>query len=387
MKKNLLLLFICTLINYSCSKKVTEMNTIPLRYDGYLYLDIKVEDKTHGNFVFDTGAPVIILDSLFCKKNGLDFETKDILVGGIGSETRTAQMITDTIHYEFNNKENHYNSSLAILLNLKSMIGEKIDGIAGIQTFAERRYMIDYVTQRITFIDSVKGFEEINAKFEENKICIPLIIKLKNNKTINGNFLLDTGSDQTTLNSHVFMADGIYNDPNKKKFFAKGGIGGDSNGYFLQSEKINLGKLKIKDVLITISNDTLGMLANHDYMGILGNDILDDFHIILDHQKERIWVKPNKNFNKNEKKLFKGVSFKDDGEKWFVSGIVEDTDAYRLGVRVNDQILEINNIPVEQIDLDKFVKKLKAKDILKLKLKRDDEEKEIKFELNVFLKA
>lgn len=387
MKKNLLLFGVFSLILSSCSTKVAKMNSIPIRYDGYLHFDVQVENKVYGNFVFDTGAPVIILDSLFCKKSGFDFETKDVLVGGIGNATRTAQMITDTIHYEFSKKDNHYNSNLALILNLKSMIGEKIDGIAGIQTFAERRYMIDYVTQHITFINSVKGFEEVNAKFEENKIFLPLTIKLKNNKTINGNFLLDTGSDQTTLNSHVFMTDGIYNDINKKKFYAKGGVGGDSNGYFLPIEEVDLGKFKLKKLIMTISTDSLGMLENPNYMGIIGNDLLDDFSIILDHQKEKIWVKPNKNFDKNKRKYFRSISFKDIGEKWLVTGIVEISEAFQRGIRINDQIIEINSVSVEKINIKDFVDKLKENDTLLLKIKQGNEVKEISFKLDIFIKS
>lgn len=220
MKKIYYCLVICSLILSSCSNKAIKMNTIPLQYDGYLYLDIKVEDKTYGNFVFDTGNPVLILDSSFCKKNGLDFKTEEILVGGIGNEAKTAQMISDTVHYKFNNKNNNHYSTLSLMLNLKSMIGEKIDGIAGIQTFAQKLYMIDYISQNIIFIDSVKGFEKINAKFEDNKIYLSLSIKLKNKNTIQGKFLLDTGSDQTILNSHMYKTEGINNALKKKEILS-----------------------------------------------------------------------------------------------------------------------------------------------------------------------
>lgn len=283
MKINFLTFTICSLFFFSCSTKVVKVNAIPVKYDGYLHLNIQVENKINANFIFDTGNPMLIMDSLFCKKNGFDFKTKEILIGGIGNETKKVQLITDTIHYKFNNKnKNHYSTS-SLLLNLKSMIGEKIDGIAGIQTFAQKLYMIDYISQNIIFIDSVKGFDRINAKFEDNKIYLYLNIKLKNENIIQGKFLLDTGSDQTTLNSHVFKKEGFDNLLGKKKFYHKGGIGGNSDGYFLPVEEINIGKFQIKKIIASVSTDTLGMLANTEYMGIIGNDILDDFHIIFDH--------------------------------------------------------------------------------------------------------
>lgn len=365
------------------------MDSISIKYDGYLYLDVNVEDKINGNFIFDTGWSGVCLDSMFSKKNKLveNISNTNILINGIGYETRTAQFITDTINYKFKDISYRCHSINTLMFNLKKMAGREIDGIFGIETFAQRPYMIDYASQKIIFTDSVKGFEEIKAKFEDNKIFLSLNIKLKNNNTIQGKFLLDTGSDQTIINNYLFKTDGIYNAISKKRFFAKGGIGGDSNGYFLPVQEINIGKYNIKNIIATVSSDTLGMLSNTDFMGIIGNDILDDFHIIFDHQKEKIWVKRNKNFNKNKKKLFRGISFLDNGEKWVVSGIVEDTEAYKIGVRMNDQILKINNISVEQIDLDKFVDTLKANDVLNLKIKRDDEERDIKFKLNVFLKA
>lgn len=361
------------------------MNTIPIRYDGYLHLDVKVEDKVNGNFVFDTGASGMILDSLFCKNNGLDFKTEDIVISGIGNSTKMAQLITDTAHYEIGNKGSF--SDVSLILNLKSMIGKKIDGISSIQTFAQRPYKIDYVSQKIVFIDSVDGYEALNAQFEDNKIYLPLSVTLENGKKIQGRFLLDTGSDQTVLNTNAFMTAGIYDTANKKKFFARGGVGGDSNGYFLPVTAVDLGRFKIENFIATISTDSLGSLADSNYMGIIGNDLLDDFHIIFDHQKKEIWVKPNKNFNKNKRELFRSISFFDRTKSWVVAGIVEDTEAYRKGIRMNDEIIEVNNVEVEKIDLDKFVGKLKPNDHIHLKIKRGNEEKEIKFKLNVFLKS
>lgn len=361
-------------------------NSIPIIYNGHINLDMNVGEKIQGNFIFDTGWNGITLDSLFCIKNRLSYKTIEVEGRGIGNLKRTFQLITDTIHFQFNNNEKVF-TTRSTILSLKKNIGQKVDGVTGVQTFANRPYLIDYESQKIVFVNSNEGYYLVNTKFENDFIFVFLSITLKNKEKIKGWFLLDTGSNKTILNSHLLKNNDIFNPICKKKFFAKGGIGGDSNGYLLPVEEINLGKYKLKKLTTTISADTLGSLANPNYMGIIGNDILDDFHIIFDHQKEKIWIKPNKNFNENTRKLFRGISFHDNGEKWVVAGIVEDAEAYRNGIRMNDQILEINNIPVEQIDLDKFVDKLKANDVLKLKLKRDNEEWEVRFKLNVFLKA
>jgi predicted aspartyl protease len=371
----------------SCSTKIISKNFIPIRYEGYLNLDVLVADKYKGNFIFDTGCNGIVLDSLFCKESGYKDITTDLKIGGIGNSKKILKVITDSIHYKYINTDYYLDSNIAIMLDLKSMVGRQVDGIFGLETFSDTPYMIDYVSQKITFTNSIKGYEVVNSHFEAGRIYIDLSLTLNNGNSIYGKFLVDTGSDQTIFNNHVFMTEGIYNSLNKKKFYSKGGIGGDSNGYFLPVSSINIGKFKIENFITTISTDTLGMLANSNYMGIIGNDLLDDFNIIFDHRKEKIWVTPNKNFNKNIKKLFRGISFFDTGEKWYVARVVEDSEAYRKGIRMNDEILQINNVPVENIDIDMFSNKLKANDVLRLKIKRGEEEKDIEFRLNVFLKS
>ena len=359
-----------------------------MQYNGHIYLDVNVgeKDRIHGKFIFDTGWNGITIDSLFCKNNRLDYKTTNVEWSGIGNSTRTFKLIADTIYFEFGNKEFGF-SSTTTMTDLKSMLNKKVDGIAGIQIFAQKPYMIDYVSQKIIFTDSVKGYEAVNSQFGDRDVYLTLSVTLKNRKKIQGKFILDTGSTRTILNSHVFMTDGIYNATNKKKVFTKGGVGGDSHGYLLPVTAVDIGNFKQKNLIMTVSTDTLGALADPNYMGIIGNDLLDDFNIILDHQKEKIWVKPNKNFNKNERKLFRGISFNDTGKKWIVAGIVEDTEAFQKGIRMNDQILMVNNVPIEKIDLDKFVENLKANDDLLLKIKRGNEEKEIKFKLNIFIKS
>lgn len=371
----------------SCSKKILSKDYIPLRYNGHLNLDIVVEKKFLANFLFDTGWTGTALDSSFCEQIGHGHITTDIREGGIGNSNKAIKLVTDSIHYNFNNTDYDYQDNFARMYDFKNLLGKEIDGIFGIATFSQRPYMIDYVSQKIIFVDSLNGFEAIKAYFERGRIYLEMTVIFNNGEKSQGKFLLDTGSNQSILNNHMFMTDGIYNDYNKKKFYSKGGIGGDSNGYFLSVREVNLEQFRLKNVIMTISTDTLGMLANRNYMGIIGNDLLDDFNIIFDHKKEKIWVKPNKNFNKNAKMLFRGISFIETGSQFLIAGIVEDTDAFRKGIRMNDEIVQINNIPVEKIDLDTFTNNLKANDVLRLKIRRGEEESEIEFKLNVFLKS
>lgn len=71
---------------------------------------------------------------------------------------------------------------------------------------------------------------------------------------------------------------------------------------------------------------------------------------------------------------------------WIVGGIYEDTDAYQKGLRHKDEVVEINNKRVQKMDLEKFQRKLKPNQKIKLKVKRGNEFIEIDTYLNVFFK-
>ena len=48
----------------SCAKK-----SLQIEYNGHIYIKTKIEDSICGNFIYDTGAKELILDTAFCKKN------------------------------------------------------------------------------------------------------------------------------------------------------------------------------------------------------------------------------------------------------------------------------------------------------------------------------
>ena len=381
MKYIFFLLFILLLL--SCKQKYIAYDSIPIIYNRHIYFDVKVEDKINGKFIFDTGVTGIWLDSTFLKVNSLNYETRDIEFYGIGNLKKTAQLITDTIQYEYSNKENPFSTS-AFMFNFRDKLSKKADGIFGIGAFGAKKFMIDYVSQKIIFTDFVKGYDTINIQFKKHDIYIPLTVTLKTGKKIQGQFIIDTGSDKTILNSHLFKTDGVYNEIDKKKFYSIGGLGGNSDGYILPVSSVDLGKFRLKKINLLVSTDSLGALADMDYMGIIGNDLLEDFYVLFDFQNEKLLIKPNKNFNNNSTKLFLDVSFLETREKWIVREILENSEAYQQGIRINDEIIKINGVSVKNINFDNFVNSLKLNDKLILKIKRDNEIKEINFRLNTF---
>ena len=360
----------------SCAKK-----SLQIEYNGHIYIKTKIEDSICGNFIYDTGAKELILDTAFCKKNKLIFKTtQDTKIGGVGNSIQNAKIVLDTLTYKIDKKTNFSNKT--ILLGLKNILGQNTDGILGVNSFKNRPHKIDFINKKISFFKNTKNYDSINLIFDGDKIYVPVTYTINKEEYI-GKFILDLGSSVTVFNSTKSIIANGHGD-----FEAIGGIGGKTTGQTIFINQFKLGKQSIYNFPIDISNDTEGALSSSEYDGLLGNDILDDFDLIIDIKKSKLYLRPNKKNNKHKKFFYKSFSFIDNSKidkSWLVSYIYLNTDAYRRGLRLNDKITAINNISVEKLDRIEFYKSLKLDQELELTIIRANNLMKIKFILNKFL--
>ena len=361
----------------SCSSK----KNIDIEYDGHIYIKTTLNDSVTGNFVYDTGAPEMIIDNSFKNKNKLVFiKEEDTRMNGIGNETKNVKVISDTINYKINSRKKK--SKKTFLIDLKSILGQKADGILGFKTFENRAHKIDYINKKIFFTKSHKNYEVLKMILKDDKLYIP-INYIVEKKEYNGNFILDLGSSVTILNS----SNKIKIDYGSE-FEAIGGVGGKTKGRTIFIDELKFGNLSIYKYPVDISSDKNGALSKNNYDGILGNDILDDFDIIIDLNEKILYLKPNIKNNKHKQYFYKSFSYVNRtniDRSWLVSYIFINTDAYKKGLRLNDKIISINGTSVEQINHLEFYKNLKINQELELTINRDGKTFNINFVLDKFL--
>lgn len=369
-------IFLCSLFLNSCATK-----SIDIIYDGHIYIKTYVNDVAIGNFMYDTGASNFCLDTTFVKNNNLQFKkVQNTKMGGVGSQTQIVNSISDIIHYKVDKKSNH--SSKTYLIGLKEFMGEKIDGILGVTTFQDRPHKIDFINKKLTFTDGYKNYDSIKFIYDGERIYIPMEYTI-DKKQYSGKFIVDLGSTVTVLNNTSGI-DATFGS----NLIAIGGIGGETSGKTLFVDNFKLGDQSISHYPIDISKDIKGALADTNFDGLLGTDLLDDFDVGIDLRKEILYLKTNKKNNKHNKLLYKSFSYIDntntDGS-WIVSYIYLDTDAYRKGLRLYDKILEINGVKVTELNRVEFYKSLKLNQKLELLISRNEEEIKINLVLDKFL--
>ena len=359
----------------SCSSK----KNIDIEYDGHIYIKTTLNDSVTGNFVYDTGAPEMIIDNSFKNKNKLVFiKEEDTRMNGIGNETKNVKVISDTINYKIDGRKKK--SKKTFLIDLKSILGQKADGILGFKTFENRAHKIDYINKKIFFTKSHKNYEVLKMILKDDKLYIP-INYIVEKKEYNGNFILDLGSSVTILNS----SNKIKIDYGSE-FEAIGGVGGKTKGRTIFIDELKFGNLSIYKYPVDISSDKNGALSKNNYDGILGNDILDDFDIIIDLNEKILYLKPNIKNNKHKQYFYKSFSYVNRtniDRSWLVSYIFINTDAYKKGLRLNDKIISINGTSVEQINHLEFYKNLKINQELELTINRDGKTFNTNFDLSL----
>ena len=131
-------------------------------------------------------------------------------------------------------------------------------------------------------------------------MVMPISLRINDNVSFDGNFLVDIGSSGSiSLNSSLvakLKLSRVLTDV-KKKIYDTGGVGGSRTDYLFVAKDISVAGYEIEDVVTDFSGNTQGMMANDSFDGLVGNAFFERFDVIFDFAKCEIWLRPNRNFN------------------------------------------------------------------------------------------
>lgn len=363
-------------------------NAIPVIYYDYLHLQLSI-DSAEGSFLFDTGFDNLCIDSIFYYSNDMDYlSSSDGRIYGIGNAYQRLNLIMDTIDFSIDGT--NYRTSFIPVLDLKPIGGDYVDGLIGTRHFYGKTVEIDYTRGYINIHESTdsvyQGYRKILLEKTGTHYLIPVKVRISDSVTIEGNFLIDTASPGSTLTSSVVFYHGL-NDKIKNKvryYTLYGGIGGESAGYDFAADSLGISGFNLANVILSYSLDSAGLLASEDYLGIIGNNILDRFDLIFDFSNNFLYVRPNDKFNKPYEFDRMGFAFVDRCKTmggWIVSGMYENSRAETEGLRIDDKIITVNGTPVQDIpyaEQEEYFEKIKS---VKLVVSREEGLHTIEFEL------
>lgn len=365
-------------------------DTIPIEYyNNHIYLKGIVQNVP-GNYVFDTGAHYLYFDSLFYNNSTIIHKRfVNAMQPGVGKTPQKVKVVAEPVDFYFG--QHHYNVDIVPIISLKTILGDFADGILGLNHFFGKVLEINYRKQYLKTYDNVsqlhlEEYVKMPFKLIENKLQVPLTIGINAQTSISGYFAIDLGSGGTvTLNSPVAIEYKLKEKINNKvRYYSKyGGIGGETESYNFIAENLEIGPFSFKNFQADFSVDSSGALAGTKYMGLIGNEILDRFYLIIDLKNNILYLKPNDTFASEFKFSKLGFSYVDRSKTqgvWIVCGFFADSNAEKSGLRTDDRIIEINGTPVKEIDFYSHAEYLYKKETLLLKVDRNSNQFEITIE-------
>ena len=322
------------------------LQTIPFKTftGGVIVIEAKlVPHDVPLNFILDTGSGGISLDSTTCSILNVFVKRTDTMVNGIGGakkvsfafnqKLKTGYLIADSLNFYVNDY------SL-----LGSVYGERIDGIIGYSFLS--RYILD-----IDFDSAqIKIFSPGVFKYKKNGtilkpgfsklIALPLTIKDK--EKVSPNFFLDTGAGLSLLITEKFLKDHNILLPRRRPVPTQvQGFGGKLTMRLTVVKSLKFGPYVFRNVPANLFNDESNVTSYPYTAGLLGNDIMRRFNMVLNYPKRELHIIPNNNFSDRFDYAYTGLSLYNFGGKIFIDDIVEKSPADKAGFKNGDEVVSV----------------------------------------------
>jgi hypothetical protein len=358
----LMLLSCCKKSNYDIKKVSKEMNAPIISFENIYHQKIFM--------LLDTGAPTNVVDSVYFETyfNCLPFDS--VRIGTIDKKNTINSPI-----YSCGSED-----KIFIVHNLKKVM-PLYDGIVGGNYLRNKIVYLNYKKGIIKFLTNqqfaAKSFEDsVNFTLINNKPYIYSSLSINDTIFVNGNFLIDTGFSGG-IRILEFVADSIQIDkvPCKKYRLKRknSNMITDDKGVLLKGKDLCFGNQKVIGPIIYYSrSEKNNSLYEKKMKGVIGNDFLKNFEIIIHYKNNEIYFNTYK--IKNNLSFYRsGITLGREHQNGFViAGLIENSPADTRGIRIGDILLSIEQLKATKENFSKIVKLLRTPGFYKLKLKRND---------------
>ena len=298
------------------------------------------------NFIFDTGSGGISLDSMTCVHYQIPSELSDKTIRGIAGIRRVRFVYNQTLHLPGLNVD-----SLNFHVNdydiLTSVYGEKIDGIIGLSFFSRYIVKFDFDSMRV-MVFSKGSLKYPKGGFLLHPIFAGLPIQsahIRDRANVLARFYFDTGAGLCLLLSSDFVSDSnLLNTKKHKPVLTQAeGLGGKAEMKLTTVKEFRLGPYHFHNVPAYIFDDENNVTSYPSLGGLIGNDLLRRFNIILNYDRREIHLSPNSHFRDLFDYSYTGLGIYWVDGQVVVGDVMRESPAENAGFQVGDIIMAVNN--------------------------------------------
>lgn len=297
------------------------------------------------NFVLDTGSGGISLDSATAATLKIPLTKTERTIRGIAG-MKTVDFAYDHILRLPGLDVPHLDFHINDYELLTSVYGVRIDGVVGFSFF--RRYIvkIDYDLMQINvYTPGSLRYPRGGYLMRPNFTTLPMQNALvMDDRPINSRFIFDTGAGLCFLLSQDFVEDSAVLRKGRKIYPTQAeGLGGKKVMSLTVLKEVKLGPYKFKSVPVHIFDDEFNVTTYPTLGGIIGNDLLRRFNLIVNYPEQTIYIKPNTHMNESFDYSYTGLGiYQVDGEIKVVD-VMEGSPGDKAGFQTGDIIFSIEN--------------------------------------------
>ena len=338
------------------------------------------------NFILDTGSGGISLDSTTVEYFKITPTPSDMTILGIAGirkvsfvynqKLRLPGLTVDSLNFHINNYD-----------ILTQVYGEKIDGIVGYSVLSRYIFKVDYDSATISIFSNGRiKYPRGGWLYEPILRTLPVqTARIRDAVASNSRFLFDIGAGLCLMLNKDFIEDSNFLDK-KRVLYAKEaeGVGGKIDMHLTVIKEIRLGPYKFKNIPAFVFDDTFNITSYPYLSGIIGNDILRRFNLILNYAKREFYFKPNTHFQQPFDYAYSGI------ELYYVDGqiilgdVASKSPAEEAGLKEGDVLIGINNLLGQNIQVYKTTLQA-AGEKIRMIVNRDGQLMEFNFKIKSIL--
>jgi len=297
------------------------------------------------NFVLDTGSGGISLDSTTALYLKVDKKMSDKTVRGIAGVRTVEFTYNHTLHMEgisVPNLDFHINDYEI----LTSAYGLRIDGIMGYSFL--RRYIVSIDYEKMVFEVLTPGtfkYPRGGYLLKPQFTTLPMqAATIRDNEEITTKFYLDTGAGLCMLLNEDMVQDSSLLRSKRKLFPTEAeGLGGKKAMNLTVVKEVRVGPYKFRNVPVYIFDDEFNITSYPVLGGLLGNDIMRRFNVIINYPEQQIYIRPNKRYSDSFDYSYSGLGMYLIDGAITVTDIMKKSPAEAAGFIPGDIVLGIDN--------------------------------------------
>nr|WP_242692311.1 aspartyl protease family protein [Aridibaculum aurantiacum] len=297
------------------------------------------------NFILDTGSGGISLDSTTVAYLKLKVTPSQRTIRGLAG--------TRTVSFVLNQRLNFPGLAVHQLdfhINdydiLTSVYGLKIDGIIGYSFLSRYIVKVDYDKYLLqVYSQGSISYPRQGWVLRPRLNNLPVFgASIRDGRSSTSSFYFDTGAGLCLLLSEEYAGDSLLTGRRKKIIETQGeGLGGKKAMRLTTVKEMRLGPYKFRNVPVHLFHDDNGLTNYPELGGLVGNDLLRRFNLVLNYEKKEIHLSPNTHFEEPFDYSYTGLGiYLVDGEI-VIEDVIKNSPGERAGLQPGDVIISVNN--------------------------------------------